>query len=162
MQLNLRNSPMPVVSIIVLSILFAACDGEHKPKPGLMADLQKTDSLELIFFRSPDSLRYFTYLPLTDGQFIGSLVRDLQQDTIPGMSCMKEGKIYLFKNGQIFNTVFFGYADKHCTFLRYINNGRLHTYAMSEAFRAEMENKKKLAKEPVASVGANEPAISEE
>lgn len=132
----------------LLTFVMISC-AENKTRPDLMADLDKTDSIELIFFRSPDSVRYFTYLPLTDKKFIGTLVQQMKQDTIPEISCMKEGKIYLFRNGEIFNTVFFGYADQECNFLRYIKNGRLYCYPLSADFREQLRAKKNLSKEPL-------------
>ena len=112
-----------------------------------MADLEQTDSVEVIYFRTPDSVRYFTYLSLTDKKFIGSLIQNLQQDTVPEISCLKEGKIYLFKKGEIFNTVFFGYIDRDCSFLRFIKNGKLYCYSLQPSLKRELINNKQQARE---------------
>ena len=121
-----------------------------------MADLEQTDSVEVIYFHAPDSVRYFRYLPLTDKKFIGALVQNLQQDTVPEISCLKEGKIYLFKKGEIFNTVFFGYVDSDCSFLRFIKNGRLYCYALQPSFKQELVVNKNRAREGVAGPGEKE------
>jgi len=140
------------VLIIAGSLGWISCSetSTHGKGRGLMADLEQTDSVEVIYFRSPDSVRYFTYLALTDKKFIGSLIKNLQQDTVPEFSCLKEGKIYLFKKGEIFNTVFFGYIDSDCSFLRFIKNGKLYCYSLQPSLKQELVNNKKLAREATA------------
>jgi hypothetical protein len=116
----------------------------------LMPGMAQTDSLELIFFRSPDSPRYFTYLPTTDKELIDALVSDVSGKVQPENQCMKEGKIYCFKKGEIFNTIFFAYMDPGCTVLRYIKNGKLYYFPLSEAVKKKLETYKLTAREPVA------------
>lgn len=136
--------------LFIVILQTVACTNNQNSRKGFMANLDQADSLELIWFRTPDSPRYFTYLPTKDRKIIGGLVNELQRDTVPEISCMKEGKIYLFKNGEIFNTVFFGYADPDCQFLRFIRNGRLYYYSLSPAFKAQLIENKALAKEPLS------------
>ncbi|MET0298926.1 MAG: hypothetical protein ABW036_04165 [Flavitalea sp.] len=137
-----------IVLVGLSAVLAAGCKEEKKGLNPLMADLDSADSAEILYFRTPDSSRYFTYLPTRDKAFLGELISNLKQDTVQPITCMKEGKIYLFKNGEIFNTVFFGYLDKECRFLRYIKNGNLFHYALSEPLQASLEKLKTDAKEP--------------
>ncbi|HTF28015.1 MAG TPA: hypothetical protein VK625_04175 [Flavitalea sp.] len=141
-----------IVLLIASSFGWVSCSetSTQDKGRGLMTDLEQTDSVEVIYFRAPDSVRYFTYLALTDKKFIGSLIKNLQQDTVSEISCLKEGKIYLFKKGEIFNTVFFGYVDKDCSFLRFIKNGRLYCYDLRPSFKQVLITNKYLAREAKA------------
>src|SRR5215211_6697981 len=93
--------------LLVLSIVIIAACGSNSGTRGadLMPEMAQTDSLELIFFRTPDSPRYFTYLPTTDKGLINALVNDVSGKIQPENQCIKEGKIYCFKKGEIFNTI---------------------------------------------------------
>ncbi|MBO9636081.1 MAG: hypothetical protein J7578_23460, partial [Chitinophagaceae bacterium] len=64
--------------------------------------------------------------------------------------CPKDGKIYCFKNGNIFNTIFFGYPDEKCNFLRYIKSGKLYHFPLSTELKEKLIEYKKIAKEPVS------------
>lgn len=135
----------------VIFILVIACNSNSDTRgAGLMPEMAETDSLELIFFRSPDSPRHFTYLPTTDKELIDAVVKDVSGKIQPGNQCMKEGKIYCFKKGEIFNTIFFAYLDPGCNVLRYIKNGKLYYFPLSEAVKKKLETYKLTAREPVA------------
>jgi hypothetical protein len=134
-----------VVSIIVAM----ACNSKSKIRgASLMPEMAQTDSLELIYFRSPDSPRYFTYLPTTDKELISALVSDVSGEIQPEDPCMKEGKIYCFKKGEIFNTIFFAYKDPGCNVLRYIKNGKLYYFPLSETLKKKLEAYRLIAREP--------------
>lgn len=126
-----------------------ACNSKSSLRgAGLMPEMPQTDSLELIFFRTPDSPRYFTYLPTTDKELIEALVSDVSGEVQPENPCMKEGKIYCFRKGEIFNTIFFAYTDPGCYVLRYIKNGKLYHFPLSETVRKKLQHYKQLAREP--------------
>lgn len=139
--------------LIILSI-FGCNSQSDKRGSDLMPEMAQTDSLELIYFRTPDSPRYFTYLPTTDKELINALVSDVSGKIQPENQCMKEGKIYCFKKGEIFNTIFFAYTDPGCNVLRYIKNGKLYYFPLSEALRKKLDTYKAAAREPSA-VAAN-------
>lgn len=115
-----------------------------------MPEMAQADSLELIYFKSPDSPRYFTYLPTTDKEFINALVKDVSGEIQPENPCMKEGKIYCFKKGEILNTIFFAYKDPGCNVLRYIKNGKLYYFPLSEPLKKKLEDYRLTAREPVS------------
>ena len=133
---------MPVLFIL-------ACNSESSVRGSdLMPEMAETDSLELIFFRTPDSPRYFTYIPTTDKELINALVKDVSSKQQPENPCMKEGKIYCFKKGEIFNTIFFAYTDPDCRLLRYIKNGKLYYFPLGETVKMKLETYKVAAREP--------------
>jgi hypothetical protein len=65
-----------------------------------------------------------------------------------GNPCMKEGKIYCFKKGGIFNTIFFAYKDPGCKVLRFIVNGKLYYFPLGETVQKKLEYYKLTAREP--------------
>jgi hypothetical protein len=140
--------------LIVLTAFVAACDTGSIRGEDLMPEMAQTDSLELIYFRSPDSPRYFTYLPTTDKELIDALVKDVSGKVQPENQCMKEGKIYCFKKGEITNTIFFAYTASDCNVLRYIKNGKLYYFPLSEGLRKKLERYKLTAREPSAVAAA--------
>jgi uncharacterized ParB-like nuclease family protein len=142
--------------IVMIAILFViACKNESNVSGSdLMPEMAETDSLELLFFRSPDSPRYFSYLPTTDKELINALVKDVSGKIQPENQCMKEGKIYCFKKGEIFNTIFFAYTDPGCNVLRYIKNGKLYYFPLGATVKKKLEAYKVAAREPSA-VSAN-------
>ena len=119
--------------LIAVPVFFVSCSTkEHKTGLRLMPEMVKTDSVQIIYFKSPDEPRFFTYASVNNPDFIKSLVRDVTTETIIEKPCVKEGKIYCYKEGEIFNTIFFAYLNDECSFLTYIKNGNLYYFRMSD------------------------------
>ena len=110
----------------------------------------KTDSVQIIYFKSPGEPRLFTYASVNNPAFIKSLVKDVTTETAIEKPCVKEGKIYCYNDGQIFNTIFFAYLNDECSFLRYIKNGNLYYFRMSDQVKEDLQQYKDLSKEPLA------------
>ena len=116
-----------ILYLAVITACFASCSDKKKTTGKvLMPEMLQTDSVQIIYFKSPDEPRYFTYISVNDPAFITSFVKDVTGETRPENPCKKEGKIYCYKKGEVFNTIFFAYLDDECTFLRYIKNGNLY------------------------------------
>lgn len=134
---------------LIVIIFFVACNSDSGLRgTDLMPEMAQTDSLELLYFKTPDSPRYFTYVPTTDRLLIDALVKDVSGKLQPENPCMKEGKIYCFKKGEIFNTIFFAYSDPDCRLLRYIKDGKLYYFPLSELVMKKLEDYKLSAREP--------------
>jgi hypothetical protein len=117
-----------------------------------MPEIKETDSVEILYFKEAGNQRFFIYLASKDKEFIDVLVKDLSKGTEQEKdenTCVKEGKIYMHRKGSIFNTVFFSYTDNDCQFLRFIKNGKLYFFPISETLREHLKKYKQLAKEPV-------------
>jgi hypothetical protein len=142
---------MKSINFILFGLILYACSCKTKlTGKELMPDVLDTDSVELIFFKNPENTRFFTYLPVTDKEFINDLVDDLDGEVQSENPCVKEGKIYCFKKGQIYNTVFFAYTDPKCSFLRYIKDGKMYYFPLSETVKKKLIDYKKMAAEPVS------------
>jgi len=144
---------MRIIGSFLISLGLISCGQENVTGVSLMPEIKETDSVEIIFFKEPGNQRFYTYLPSRDKNFIENLVNDLDKKAETEKdenTCVKEGKIYMHKHGNIFNTVFFSYDDNSCLFLRFIKNGKLYYFPISEALREKLKQYKPLAKEPVA------------
>jgi hypothetical protein len=137
---------------LFIVLLFIACRDEPTAV-ALMPEIKDTDSVEILYFKQPGNQRFYTYIPSTDKDFINTLITDLDKKSETEKdenTCVKEGKIYMHRNGSIFNTVFFSYADNSCKFLRFIKNGKLYYFPISDKLRQKLTEFRLLAKEPVA------------
>ncbi|MGZ5253232.1 MAG: hypothetical protein ACXWV4_02555 [Flavitalea sp.] len=109
-----------------------------------LPELTSTDSVEILYFDEPDNDRYFTYLPTTNKEFIGSLVEDLSEHSIEEFECFKKGKIYMFSKGKIFTTVYF--SHEQCDVLRFIHNGKVYYFKPSDETKKLLSDMKPKAK----------------
>lgn len=134
-----------------MACMFSCSNKKKVTGKDLMPEMVQTDSVQIIYFKSPDEPRFFTYTSVNDKSFISSLVNDVMGETQSENPCVKEGKIYCYKKGEIFNTIFFAYRDNECTFLRYIKNGNLYYFEMSKEVKEYLQRNKLLSLEPVPS-----------
>ena len=144
---------MRTIGLFSISLVLISCGQEKVTGVSLMPEIKETDSVEIIFFKEPGNQRFYTYLPSRDKSFIENLVNDLDKKPETEKdenTCVKEGKIYMHKQGKIFNTIFFSYNDNSCLFLRVIKNGKLYYFPISESLREKLIQYRPLAKEPVA------------
>ena len=139
-------------SAIAGMLLLQSCsDNDIVTGKDLMPEMLQIDSVQIIYFKSPDDPRYFTYASTNDAVFIRALINDVTAETQAENPCKKEGKIYCYRKGEVFNTIFFAYVDRECTFLRYIKNGNLYYFKMSDLLKKTLANYKSTAIEPKAS-----------
>ena len=145
-----------IIFVFIAAFIGVTACSEKKQVTGLdlYPEMQETDSLDLIFFKSPDNQRFFTYTTSTDKGLINALVSDVSGPVQPENPCLKEGKIYCYKKGEIFNTIYFAYLDNNCRFLRYIKNGNLYYFPISETVQEKLAGYKTIAKEPVSTDSA--------
>lgn len=145
----LLNNMKSIIPIVVILLLTIACADNTITGTSLLSAMKDTDSVEVIFFKSPGSTRYFTYTATTDETFIASLVSDVSGAVQPEQNCAKEGKLYCFSNGQIINTIYFVAENVQCRHMRYIRNGRLYFFPLSKQVAGQLAYYKSIAREPV-------------
>ncbi len=117
-------------SLMLLLLIAFAC----KQKPSgldIMPLMRSMDSVEVLFFKEPGNDRYFTYYPTTEKSLIEALKEDISVSSVPGEQCSKNGKIYCFSKGSVFNTIYFS-TEENCRQLRFIVNGNLYQFPMSD------------------------------
>lgn len=133
---------------LILIIILAGCSEKKITGKELMPEMLDTDSLVIIYFKSPQETRYFTYVPVNNDELIKQLVNDATAEVTSENPCLKDGKIYCYRRGEIFNTIFFGYLDDECTILRYIKNGNLYHFSMSDRTKSFLQEYRGKAIEP--------------
>lgn len=131
-----------------LLITFLSC-AEKKNAIGdsLFPQMAAVDSIQVLFYDKEDEDRFFTFLVNSDPSKINGLINDLRYYTIAPVTCTRQGKIYCFVDGAIYNTVYFN-LDCQVPHFRYIKNARLYHFAMSPANRQQLQTWKKEAIAP--------------
>jgi hypothetical protein len=130
--------------VVIMLLFTGACSENTITGATLLPMMKTTDSVELIFFKSPDSTRFFTYIATTDKLLIANLVHDVCGAVQQERDCPKEGKIYCFSAGQIINTIYFVAEDAHCRHMRY-----------SEQLANQLTWYKSMAREPSGTDSTN-------
>ncbi|MEX0635760.1 MAG: hypothetical protein WD135_03260 [Ferruginibacter sp.] len=120
----------------------------------LDARLAAADSLAILFYKDPhgtDSLRYtryYTQYNSTDTLLLADLKTNLATATVKLekiKNCRSEGKIWVFKNGQIFQTIYFSSKNAECSFLYIIKDGFFYYAAMPYGFAVQLKSLQKKA-----------------
>lgn len=116
--------------------------------------LSGADSLAILFYKDPhgtDSLRYTRYYTQYNSNDT-SLVKDLRSNLMESTvklekikNCRSEGKIWVFRQGQIFQTIFFSSKDAECSFLYIIKDGFFYYSAMPYGFAVQLKSLQKKA-----------------
>lgn len=160
------------LACLVTSTILFACNGNSNNKPIVSAEVADTvqlvsiakldsrlasaDSLVILFYKDPhgtDSLRYTRYYKQynsTDSNLLADLKANLLASTVKLeriKNCRSEGKIWVFKQGQIFQTIFFSSKDAECSFLYIIKDGWFYYSAMPYGFAVQLKSLQKMAVE---------------
>ena len=111
--------------------------------------LAEADSLVMVYYDDPfmaDSLQYTRYyhqISKTDSGEIRMLAAHFQQQVRvqeKPMPCRNEGKIWMFRKGKIFQTVYFAFSKPGCSFLFFIKDGRFYFTAPDPALIQWLRN----------------------
>lgn len=124
----------------------------YTPKKGLEAEpvLQKTDSLQLLFYDNPDgdSLRYsrfYSYTISKDSALIKTLLNDLNQpfeQLGEVKDCRSEGKIYLFAEQEPAKTIYFSTRCDSCCYLYFIKDGAFLYFPLTKELNTLLNEEK--------------------
>lgn len=104
----------------------------------LVPGAEKFDSAVILYYKD-DRFRYYTYFPTDSVIIIGILKANLQTTRVTAANCPKEGTIYLYNSGEIFNTLYFN-TTEGCRFLSFIFNGNLRRYELTEDLASALKN----------------------
>src|SRR5688500_72949 len=166
-MLNLIMNRTALVFFCVL--LISSCNDDTKspskdlpaayqPKKGLEVEpeLQKTDSLQLLYFNDPDgdSVRYTRFYSHTiskDSTTINTLLKGLNQpfeQLNEVKKCRSEGKIYLFAEQEPLKTIYFSTRCDSCCYLYFIKDGAFLYFQLSRDLSTILKNEKAKAQKP--------------
>jgi hypothetical protein len=86
-------------------------------------NLPNADSIELYFYKDPAKQNEFTRLFVTDKSSVNTLVENL--DRQPGImnECPHDGKMYFYRGGDVFKTIYVSTADQ-CKYFAYAINAK--------------------------------------
>ena len=119
--------------------------------------LLAADSLVFVFYKDPhgkDSLRYtryYTQYSSTNTALIRSVLQALNDSTERLeriKKCHSEGKIWCYRSGNIFQTIYFSAHNKDCSFVYIIKNGQFYYSKLAGNLAVKLAELKGLAKEP--------------
>ena len=156
----------------VISIILFACNSNNNSAAVQTAEVADTvqlvslsdldirlagaDSLSILFYKDPygiDSLRYtryYTQYNSVDSNLLIDFKSNLLESTVKLdkiKNCRSEGKIWVFRQGQIFQTIYFSSKDAECSFLYIIKDGFFYYSAMPYGFAVQLKSLQKLAVE---------------
>ena len=146
---KVSSSQQPTVTVAVDPV-------EGSPIIQLDERLAATDSMVFLFYKDPhgkDSLRYtryYTQHSSTDTSVIQFVLQGLNDSTERFekiKKCHSEGKIWCFRKGEIFQTIYFSAHNKDCSFVYIIKNGQFYYSDISKNLSAKLVELKPLALE---------------
>lgn len=83
-----------------------------------LPDLSETDSIELIYYPNPADQRNYERLVLTDTALVRNLTGMMMEDTARLSECPHPVKLYLFRKGDVYKTVYANTSDS-CRYFAY-------------------------------------------
>ncbi len=159
-----------IVLIFFVANCFFSCSAGNEKKQALQTNqvpaapysgidldsrLVNADSLVFVFYDNPftdDSLRYTRYYKLyssTDSSGIKSFLSAL---ALPFTKlekvkpCRSEGKVWVFKKGRVFQTIYFAWSKNDCAFVYLIKDGFFYYMDIQQPFINTLLKAKTLAK----------------
>lgn len=109
---------------------------------GTKLHLQHADSIEIYFFKDPAKQSDFTRLFVTDTSSVNALADNLNRQPALMNECPHDGKIFFYRGGDVFKTVYISTAGK-CRYFAYAINANKYfvpindsTYTLISEFRS--------------------------
>jgi hypothetical protein len=113
------------------------------PAPAL--DLSVTDSIEVLFFPDPKNQKNYTRLVLADTVAIAALRSNIVQDIVSQTECPHDVKLYFFRGGDVYKTVY-GATGDSCRYFAYAINSNPYFTQMEERSFALIDSLRKKAR----------------
>ncbi len=127
---------MKIYFIVLLSITLAAlagCNGmnEKKNESGYIQeasaavagfDFSQTDSMEVYYFPDEKNQKVFIRHLVSDTLALNSFISFLENPETDTKSCDNDYKMFLYRNGAVYKTVYAATSDS-CNYLAYVVNG---------------------------------------
>lgn len=125
------------VTILIASVAILASCNNNNGKPGsagkhdtaaIKVETEQVafpDSTELYFYKDPNDLKTnYKQAFNADSAFRSSIMQEINgQPLAQSLECLFDAKIYLFKNGEPYKTVYAAYKTKDCQYLCYVKDG---------------------------------------
>ena len=113
--------------LLILVFVFVACNNEAPSVAAVQnrtdgLDLSATDSIELYHYADPKDQKKFYKKFITDTGFIQQVIKNLQEAGIEKTSCENDFKMFLYRNGEVYKTIYAATPDS-CRYYAYIIDG---------------------------------------
>lgn len=93
--------------------------------PAGQFDLSKTDSIELLHFPDPGNQKVYNNTMIKDTTFIRDITGYVLDTLARKNPCANDFKLYLFRNGDVYKTIYAATGDT-CRYFAYVINGVTH------------------------------------
>jgi hypothetical protein len=123
---------------VLVIIAFVACNDQAATNSTNVQalsdklDLSVTDSIELYHYDDPTNQKKFYRKYITDSQFIKQVIQDVQAASIQKTPCENDFKMFLYKNGEVYKTIYIATPDS-CRYYAYIIDGVTYFKPLSDS-----------------------------
>lgn len=156
--------------IYVLTLVLYACSN-HQPTTATTAesaaplplittgvalepDLADADSIAVLFYTNPFTAdkeqytRFYTSYTTGSDTVLALLKQNMAQPFTEDSlrDCRSEGKMFVYNNGKVAQTIYFTTQSAQCTHLYFINTGRYYYFPFQAALQQRLAVLKALAK----------------
>lgn len=147
---------MRFLIIALFALLIAACGNssnktEHTNalkadrEAAYFAAIEKPDSIEFLFYPDPADQKNYQRTQLSDVVAIAALYKNLIQDTVTASECPHDVKLYFFRNGDVFKTIYAA-TNNNCRYLAFAINSKPFYTPLQTDVAALLDSLKAIAK----------------
>lgn len=94
-------------------------------------DIIYPDSTELYFYKDITQQKSYSQIFVKDSVFVSQLIQQLKTKTVPPVNCDFNSKIYLYKKGEPYKTVYVAFKNDQCKYLCYVVAGSKKYFAVT-------------------------------
>lgn len=128
--------------LLTATSFFASCgsngSNDAKKQDAVAAKIETDqiafpDSTELYFYKNPEDLKKYKQSFQADSSFRTNLTQEINGKPLTQtFDCVFDSKIYLFKNGEPYKTVYAAYKKADCQYLCYVKDGHKIFFPINE------------------------------
>ncbi len=137
-----------LIFLLALGISITACNNSNnqqraKEETNMVNNkltnlFTQIDSVEFYYYSKPQNQKENETFLIRDTLFINALASNLQLQTTEKKECGHFIKMYLFKKGDVYKTVYASVGGS-CNYLAYAVNGKPFYAELSDSFKSEMQ-----------------------
>jgi hypothetical protein len=98
-------------------------------------DLSKTDSIELLYFPDAANQKVYNNTIIKDTAFISQITSYVMAAPVQKSPCANDYKLFLFRNGEVYKTIYAATGDS-CRYFAYVINGVTHFTGLNDSAMA--------------------------
>ncbi|THU41417.1 hypothetical protein FAM09_04725 [Niastella caeni] len=105
-------------------------------------DVSKTDSIELLYYPDPANQRVYDRMFIKDSIVIRLISNYILDTPAQKNACANDFKLFLFRNGEVYKTIYAATADS-CRYFAYVINGVTHFTNLDDSARVLLKRQLK-------------------